>query len=83
MDVCHNMCVPRHSLIIFEIHIYTKPLFYLNSNLKTLDRILWILIMVGGVTVSVWLAYQTYIAWMEDPVLTTGRGKLEHFLYCN
>ena len=29
--------------------------------------------MIGVVSVSVLLSYQTYIAWIEDPILTTGK----------
>ena len=31
--------------------------------------------MIGGVSVSVLLSHQTYIAWIDDPILTTGKQK--------
>jgi len=36
--------------------------------------------MIGGLSVSILLSYQTYIAWIEDPILTTGKRTLEMWL---
>ena len=36
--------------------------------------------MIGGVSVSVLLSHQTYIAWIDDPILTTGKQTLKMWL---
>ena len=46
-------------------------LIYISSSKKHIERLFWILIVIGGFTCSGVLIYQSFDTWAETPITTT------------